>query len=77
MVKDTEGMKRKPVEPGKIEIEAVDMATVINDLGENELVSNNHTSIDSITVLDLEEGMTIPAHDGGNPNKNEEDMERE
>ena len=76
MVKGTDGMKRKPVEPGKIEIEAVDMATVINELGKNELVSNNHTSIESITVLDLEEGMTIPVLEGGNPNKEKNSSER-
>ena len=76
MVKGTEGMKRKPVEPGKIEIEAVDMATVINELGKNELISNNHASIESITVLDLEEGMTIPVLEGGNPNKERNNAER-
>lgn len=76
MVKGTEGVKRKPVEPGKIEIEAVDMSTVINELGKNELISNNHASIESITVLDLEEGMTIPVQEGGNPNKEKDNTER-
>ena len=76
MVKGTDGKKRKPVEPGKIEIEAVDMATVINELGKNELISNNHASIESITVLYLEEGMTIPALEGGNPNKERNNAER-
>ena len=70
-------MNRHPVEPGKIEIEAVSMATIINAEEKDKLIANNSTSVKSLEVMspELDEGMIIQAQDGGNPNKAHDDIE--
>lgn len=70
----SENIKRKPVKPGTIELEAVSIATIVND-EKNKFVSNNNETIPSMDPmsLDLQEGMVIEAKDGGNPSKEEKD----
>ncbi|MBR3163145.1 MAG: hypothetical protein IKF17_03490 [Clostridia bacterium] len=65
----SENIKRKPVEPGKIELEAVSIATIINENEKNELVSNNSDTVQSMEIMspELHEGMVIAVHDGGKP----------
>ena len=70
-------IKRKPVEPGKIEAEVVDISTIINEQGKYKSVANNNNTIKSSVVMsqELHEGMVIQAQDGGNPNKRKVDRE--
>ena len=63
----SENMKRKPVKPGKIELEAVSIATIINENEKNEIVSNNSDTVKSMEIMspELHEGMVITVQDGG------------
>ena len=70
----SEKITRKPVEPGKIELEAISLATIINGKEENELVSNNSDTIKSMEIMspELHEGMVITVQDGGTPEKEQD-----
>ena len=67
----SENIRRKPVEPGKIELEAVSIATIINEKDKNEIVSNNNDTVKSMEIMspELHEGMVIAVQDGGKPEK--------
>ena len=67
----SESITKKPVKPGKIELEAVSIATIINEKDKEELVSNNNNTVKSMEIMsqELHEGLVIMAEDGGNPER--------
>ncbi len=70
----SEKITRKPVKPGEIELEAISLATIINEEEKNELVSNNSGTVKSTEIMspELHEGMVITALDGGTPEKEQD-----
>lgn len=70
----SENITKKPVKPGKIELEAISLATIINENEKNELVSNNSDTVKSMEIMspELHEGMVITAQNGGNPEKEQD-----
>ena len=67
----SENITKKPVKPGRIELEAISLATIINGKEKNELVSNNSDTIKSMEIMspELHEGMVITVQNGGTPEK--------
>ncbi len=70
----SENIIKKPVKPGKIELEAISLATIINENEKNELVSNNSDTVKSMEIMspELHEGMVITVQDGGTPEKEQD-----
>ena len=54
----------------------VDINTIVNSKGKDEIKDTNHTKYSCISSNDLIQGVSIQAFDGGNPNKNKEKEQR-
>ena len=60
-----------------VDIRAIDINTIVNSKGKDEIKDTNHTIYPCISSNDLEkEVVSIQAFDGGNPNKNKETEQR-
>ena len=74
-------MTKKTNEPtGKddnVDIRAIDINTIVNSKGKDEIKDTNHTKYPCINSNDLTQGVSIRAFDGGNPNKNKDNKENE
>ena len=53
-----------------VDIRAIDINTIVNSKGNDEIKDTNHTKYPCISSNDLIQGVSIQAFDGGNPNKN-------
>lgn len=64
---ESEKITRKPVKPGKIELEAISLATIINEDERDEIISSNSDTVKSMEIMspELHEGMVITVEDGG------------
>ena len=60
----------------KVECRAIDINTIVNSKGKDEIKDTNHTKYPCISSKDLTQGVSIQALDGGNPNQNK-DQEKE
>ena len=58
-----------------VDIRAIDINTIVNSKGKDEIKDTNHTKYSCIYSNDLIQGVSIQAFDGGNPNKNKEEKE--
>ena len=73
-------MTKKTSDPAgihdKVECRAIDINTIVNSKGKDEIKDTNHTKYPCISSNDLIQGVSIQAFDGGNPNKNKEEKEQ-
>ena len=63
--RESEKITRKPVKPGKIELEAISLATIINEDERDEIISSNSDTVKSMEIMSPHEGMVITVEDGG------------